>query len=231
MRAILILISFTFLFAACNSSSDQRPDFEAVTPDTSEITWSMDSEFEEKVSAYEDENRHIWQKPDRVIDLLGDIQNKTVVDLGAGTGYFAFRLISKAGKVIAIDIDEQFIDFMIEKKKLLPLNHQERFEIRLATTDDPKLDPGEANAVLVVNTYVYIENRQDYFRNLRMFMSPGAKLVIIEFKMKDLPEGPPPEEKLSLSTVEQELKEAGYVQISSDDQTLDYQYIITAINP
>ena len=33
------------------------------------------------------------RKPDRVIDLLGPLKDKTVVDLGAGTGYFAFRLV------------------------------------------------------------------------------------------------------------------------------------------
>ena len=231
MRAILTPILFVCLVTACNNLKDQGGNGDALKPDTSDINWSIESEFDQKVLAYEDENRHIWQKPDRIIDLLGDIQDKTVADLGAGTGYFAFRLLSKAKKVIALDIDEQFIDFMLDKKKLLPLNKQERFEIRLATPENPMLGIGEADAVLVVNTYVYIEDRLNYFRNLKRFMSPGAKLLIIEFKMKDLPEGPPPEEKISLSEVEQELKQAGYTQIISDDQTLDYQYIITAINP
>ena len=52
-------------------------------------------------------------------------------------------------------------------------------------------------------------------------------MLIIEFKMKEIPNGPPPEEKISLSQVENELKQAGYQNVRSDDKTLDYQYIVT----
>jgi len=193
-----------------------------------DANWSKGGEFEEKVSTYEDEDRHIWQKPDRVIKLLGNIEDKTVVDLGAGTGYFALKLLNKAKKVIALDIDPEFIDFLERKKALLTPSQQERFEVRMAKSNDPMLKDGEADAILLVNTYVYIPNRVQYFRNLRSKLSPGAKIVIIEFKMKDIPNGPPPAEKISLYDVERELKEAGYANILTDDTALDYQYIVTA---
>ncbi|MDH3649046.1 MAG: class I SAM-dependent methyltransferase [Saprospiraceae bacterium] len=193
------------------------------------IDMESNGEFDHMVNTYEDENRHIWQKPDRVIELLGDISDKIVVDIGAGSGYFAFRLIPVAKKVVAVDIDPRFIRFMNEKKKLLPPAQREKFEARLASPEDPMLATNEAQAVLMVNTYVYIEDRVDYFRKLKMALAPEAKVVIIEFKMKDIPQGPPREEKIALAEVERELKEAGYVISKIDDQTLEYQYIITAM--
>jgi len=179
-------------------------------------------------SLFEDSNRDIWQKPDRVIGLLEPLAGKTIVDLGAASGYFSFRILPKAGKVIAIDIDPKYINFLQRKRAQLPTPLKEKFETRLAEADDPLLEKGEADAILLVSTYVYIENRVPYFRRLRSNLSADGKIVIIEFKKKSIPNGPPDAEKVSLSQVESELRAAGYKSITTDDQALDYQYIVTA---
>lgn len=223
----LYLIFFLTIIASCKNNGKFSDD---ASEDHQEDTqnWSQDIDFEDKVSVFEDQNRDIWQKPDRVIDILGPLEGKTVVDLGAGTGYFAFRLIQDAAKVIAIDIDPDFVRFMVNKRQLLPPELQEKFEVRLAKTDDPELLQNEADAVLIVNTYAYLPKRVEYFKNLHKVLKPQSKIVIIEFKMKNIPNGPPDEEKVSISTVESELQSAGFIDIDVDDQTLDYQYIVTA---
>ncbi|NND34288.1 MAG: class I SAM-dependent methyltransferase [Saprospiraceae bacterium] len=221
--AMILLVLHVGCGSADKGSSNDIPGEQDSTVDR-----NQDDDFHNKVSTYEDNNRDIWQKPDRVIDLLAPLEDKTVVDLGAGSGYFAFRLVPKAKKVIAVDIDEDFIDFLNSKRLLLPETQQERFEVRLAKKDDPMIESGEADAVLIVNTYAYLEDRVEYFKNLLEDLKPNAKLVIIEFKMKNIPNGPPVEEKVAISTVEKELSEAGFIDIDVDDQTLDYQYIVTA---
>ena len=45
------------------------------------------------------------------------LDGKTVADIGAGTGYFAFPLAKKAAKVIAIDIDQRFLDYIEQRKR------------------------------------------------------------------------------------------------------------------
>lgn len=227
---ILCFLMVLLLFeTACKQNGGDTADQDH--PSADEQTWSQDIDFEDKVSVYEDENRDIWQKPDRVIHILSPLEDKVVVDLGAGTGYFAFRLVPKAQKVIAIDIDQDFVNFMEKKRLLLPSGQREKFEVRLAQPQDPHINSGEANAVLIVNTYAYLEKRVQYFTNLRQVLRPDAKLVIIEFKMKNIPNGPPEEEKVSISTVQSELQAAGFINIEVDDRTLDYQYIITASTP
>ena len=211
------------MMASCGSPQNGK---DHVTEN--KTTWSEESEFEEKVSTYEDENRDIWQKPDRVIHLLGPLEDKTVVDIGAGTGYFAFRLLAEADKVIAVEIDPEFVTFLEAKRAQLPTRLQRKFDVRLAQPDDPNLDQHEADAVLLVNTYAYMQDRVTYFKNLKSRLSEHAKVVIIEFKMKEIPNGPPDNEKVERKTVGEELQQAGYSDIVSDDRTLDYQYIVTA---
>jgi ubiquinone/menaquinone biosynthesis C-methylase UbiE len=183
--------------------------------------------FESLVTDY-DTDRAIWQKPDMVISLLGDLSGKTVADIGAGTGYFAFRLVPRAEKVIAIEIDRGMIAFMDSVKVRLPVKLQAHFETRLARPEDPLLKPDEADAVIIVNTYGYIEHREDYMRRLARGMSEGGRLLIIDFKKNNLNVGPPDQFKVSVRQVEHELRNAGYEVAKIDNESLDFQYIILA---
>ena len=187
--------------------------------------------FENLVADYESKDRGIWQKPNMVISLLGDLEGKTVADIGAGTGYFTFRMVPRAKKVIGIDIDQRFIDFMDSVKVRLDERYRDRFETRLAKVDDPLLRPEEADAVVLVNTYGYIGNRVQYLKTLWKGMAPGGRLLIIDFKKNNLPIGPPDEFKVSLSQAERELLTSGFTIDKVDQDALDYQYIILAEKP
>jgi SAM-dependent methyltransferase len=174
-------------------------------------------------------NRVVWQKPEVIMDLLGDLEQKTVADIGAGTGFFAFRLAQRAEKVIAIDIDQRFIDHLDSLKLLeLPEQFQDRLETRLAKANDPLLGEGEVDAIIIVNTFIYIRNPLQYLRTLKNALSPGGMLLIVDFKKKRTPLGPPAQIRIPLHEVEDLLYEAGYNSIVTNDTALDYQYIVKA---
>jgi len=198
------------------------------TTDALPLPQTGEGNFENLVADFESKDRVIWQKPDMVIALLGDLHGKTVADIGAGSGYFTFRLVPKAEKVIGIDIDPRFITFMDSVKVRLPQPYQNRFESRLAKYDDPMLQPGEADAVVIVNTYGYIENRVQYLKTLHTGMTNNGRLLIIDFKKNNLPIGPPAEFKVAQNQVERELRSAGFTPVSIDNESLDYQYIVLA---
>lgn len=178
--------------------------------------------------------RNNWQKPGFIISQLGDLEGKVVADIGAGElGYFVFKLIkqSKAKHVIAIDIDPEAVKVLDQIKSALPANQQDRLSTRLAQENDPKLEPNEVDIALIVNTIAYISNRLDYFRNLRKNLKEGGKVVIVDFKTKRIPdsiEAPLYEYRAYLHVVEEELYEAGFSFIETDDTNLEYQYRITA---
>ncbi len=191
------------------------------------------SNFKNLVKEFEDQERVIWQKPNVVIEQLGNLSDKVVADIGAGTGYFAFRLAEEAKKVIAIDIDPRFITYMDSIKNQFPESLQNNFETRLADTDNPQLNDNEVDAIIMVNTYSYIGNRIEYFTNLRKGMKSGGKLLIVDYKKRKLPEGqgPPEEMRVAVDSVEQEMELAGFRLMETDDTTLEYQYIVIVLNP
>jgi SAM-dependent methyltransferase len=179
---------------------------------------------------YEENHRYIWQKPDMIIQQLGDLSQKIVVDLGAGEGYFTFRLVPKAQKVIAVDIAQRYLAYIDSLKSELIPEFRPRLETRLATLTDANLQPAEADVVVMVNTYMYIQNRVAYLKRLKKGISIGGKVLIVDYKERNLPVGPPTNIKIPLPMVEKELTAAGFKKIKSDDTALDYQYIITATN-
>ena len=175
--------------------------------------------------------RDIWQNPIGVIQQMGNLEGKVIADIGAGPyGYFSMQLASRteASKIISIDIDRKAIDFIEDAKKLLSKEVADKIETRLVTPDDPKLEKGETDIILIVNTAIFFENRIAYFKNLRNGLSEDGKLIIIDFKMRNTPVGPPIENRIPLGRMEQDLLAAGYKSIESDDRTLNYQYIVIA---
>jgi 2-polyprenyl-3-methyl-5-hydroxy-6-metoxy-1,4-benzoquinol methylase len=220
-----VVLSALILIACKPEVTQDRPDTAVDSLATEE---HVSKGFDELSSEYyQSQSRVIWQKPDLVLSLLGNLSGKTVADIGAGTGFFAFRIANAGAKVIAIDIDPRAIAWMESEKKSYPAGVQALLETRLATPANPNLKQGEAHVVLMVNTYIYLENRVEYFRNLRKGLTPDGRIIIIDFKDIETPIGPGVEERIPLSQVEAELTQAGYTILTTDSESLEYQYIIT----
>lgn len=216
-----MMTALSFAFLSCKGGFDEHPG------DSS----GNGTGFETDAKQYESPDRVIWQKPDLVIQQLGDVTGKTVADLGAGTGYFSRRIAYKGARVIAIDIDPKAIQWMQEQKARFPEELQDRLIIRKATATDPKLKDNEVDIVLLVNTYSYIKNRVTYFTKLQKAIRKGGTVLVIDFKKKETPFGPKVQERVAIEDVEQELAQAGYLIILKDESSLEYQYILKAVKP
>jgi 2-polyprenyl-3-methyl-5-hydroxy-6-metoxy-1,4-benzoquinol methylase len=228
MKQILAgFITFLIILNVLSCRQHQNHQEREHHPDATHANEHMhQADFELLLKQFEDPQRAAWQKPEQVIALLGDLSGKTIADIGAGSGYFDFPLAEKAEKVIAIDIDRRFLDYIEDKNNALP--QKLPIETRLAEEDDPHLAYGEADMVIIVNTYHHIENRPDYFNDVRKKLKPNGSLIVVDFFKREAPVGPPVEMKLSGETVTGELRKAGFEDLSLDTNTLPYQYIIIA---
>lgn len=188
-------------------------------------TYMNESEFQELVQRFENPEREEWQKPEKVLAFIGDLKGKTIIDIGAGTGYFVFRLSDEAEKIIAADADERFIEYIDDKNK----KHRKKNLItRKAEYESAPVSENEADVVMMVNVYHHIENRVAYFKKVLTGLKNGGVLIVVDFKKRALPVGPPPEMKLHADDVIEELKSAGFRSFAKDTSELAYQYMIRA---
>jgi len=198
----------------------------AAAQDSAANQYMHQADFDQLVARFEDPARAEWQKPEKTIASLGPLDGKTVADIGTGTGYFAFPIAKQAAKVIAIDIDQRFLDYIDQKKQTQKIGGN--IETRLTAPDSPGLKVREADMVLIVDTYHHIEGRVEYLEKLKKCLRKDGVLVIIDFKKVKTPPGPPVEIRLAEEQVKSELKSAGFTIVSTDREMLPYQYIIKA---
>jgi SAM-dependent methyltransferase len=184
--------------------------------------------FDKLVQKYEDPLRHDWQNPELVLDKLGDLRGKTVADIGAGSGYFTFKMAETAKQIIAIDIDPRFLQYIEERKQEIPRAQSERIVTRLTEETDPSLQKNEVDIVLVVNTFHYIQNRGEYFSKVKNSLKENGFLVIVDFKSIDNPIAPPKELIVAPETAFADLRDAGFKEFTIDEKSLQYQYIVIA---
>ena len=204
--------------ASDNTTAESRGDQKKTT--TNAIAVPVDA----------NRGRLAWQKPSEVINKLGDLTGKVVADIGAGTGYFTFRFMRQAKKVIAIDIDTEMIDLIEMFKDNLDSDQQAKIETRLATAEDAKLWPEEADVIVIINTIGYIDDPTAYLTKLRSGLALEGMIMIVDFKMKRITEdiAPPIENRVGILQLENMLSAAGYSDIDTDDTSLDYQYMVVA---
>ncbi|TLP81894.1 class I SAM-dependent methyltransferase [Maribacter sp. ACAM166] len=182
------------------------------------------SKVEDLVERFESPERDAYQKPEKVLEFLGDISDKTIMDIGAGSGYFSVKLAKNGANVIAADVNEEFQALLNERIKK---ENIQQLTTRKIPYDSPGLEEKEVDMVLIVNTYHHIENRPDYFAKVKKGLKANGELVIIDFFDADIPVGPK-HHKISIDTVISELKQAGYTHFEVEADLLPYQYIITS---
>lgn len=175
-------------------------------------------------SKFDDKKRDLWQKPEQVIDALALRGDERIADLGAGTGYFAWRLAEKLknGEVYALDSQPDMVQFLKELASKRGLNN---LKVELVDSQQPKL-PEKIDLVLIVNTYHHLDYRTAYFERLKSQLPNQAKVVIVDFKPES-PEGPPIKMRISKEKALDEMGRAGFTLEKSFDLPRQYGLILS----
>ncbi len=228
----LFILIIIITLVSCADQSNNKSQVIVPESETTDVTEpATKSNDYAKSEELESDRRKSWQKPDLVISALGNIDDKVIADLGAGIGYFSFKLISLCEKVIAIDIDPEAIEVLEGFKSTMTSAQQEKLDIRHATPDNPMLNKQEVDIVFIVNTIGFIGQRRAYLKNLVSGLKEGGEIVIVDFKSKRLPDyvdAPAFEDRVYMHILEEDLEVAGLENVIADDTTLEYQYIISA---
>lgn len=187
------------------------------------------AETEKYIEFLERPDRAAWQKPDAVVAAMRLAGDETLVDVGAGSGYFTFRLAKALprGKVIATDVEPEMVRHIHHKVLTDGISNVKAV---LADATDPGVDPA-ADVVFVCDVIHHVDGREPWLRKLATEMKPGARLVVVEFKEGKLPEGPPESVKIPKAKLVSMLQGAGLSLQADDPKLLPNQTFLTFMKP
>jgi len=164
------------------------------------------------------------EHPTKVVDALDLKGGEVVADLGAGSGYFTFKLspkVGEKGKVLAVDIQDEMI---AELKKRAEKNNVTNVVTIQCTESDPKLPEAGVDIVLMVDVYHEIAFPYEVMSAIRKALKPGGRMVFVEYRKED-PKVPIKEiHKMSIEQLKKEMAVVGLVHQKTVD-TLPRQHI------
>lgn len=168
--------------------------------------WTRD----EAIEILEAEDRRETQDPDRLFDRLRLLPGETVVDVGAGSGYFAVaaaRRVAPAGKVYAVDVSEELVEFLGERRRREAL--PALIPVRSSRTSIP-LPDSVADLVLLAN--VLHDVPESTVAEAVRTLKPTGRLANVDWrKVEGTPGGPPLQVRLSPGEAETRLGRHGLV--------------------
>ena len=169
------------------------------------------------------------EAPSKAIELMQLKETDVVADIGAGTGYFSFRLAAKVpkGKVLAEDIDPEMIkDLKAAMKKPGVTNVQPI----LGTTEDPKLPENGVDAVLMVDAYHEFDHPREMMEAIVKSLKPGGRVIDLEYRAEDPNVLIKPHHKMSEAQAKKEMAAVGFVHVKTYDD-LPQQHLMIFQKP
>lgn len=170
-------------------------------------------------------SREREEQPQKVLDVLALHPTDVVADIGAGTGYFSFRMAQKLprGKVLAVDIQPEMLDMIEFLKKDTEITNVEPI---LGNITNPNLPENSINLALMVDAYHEFSYPYEVMQGITKALKPGGRVVLVEYRKEN-----PfiPIKGLHKMTQKQVRKEMALVglQWQNTDESLPNQHIIT----
>ena len=164
------------------------------------------------------------ERTDLLLAALALKPTDVVADIGAGTGYFSFRLARAVpqGKVLAVDIQPEMIEYLNDGKKKANVPNVEPV---LGTITDPKLPANGVDLALMVDAYHEFDHPREMGEALVRSLKPGGRIVLVEYRAED-PNVPIKEHhKMSVAQATREMNALG-LKLLRNDSRLPQQHVL-----
>lgn len=164
------------------------------------------------------------ERTDLLLKALNLKPTDVVADIGAGTGFFTFLMAPKLpqGKVLAVDIQPEMIEYLNEGKAKRKVTNVQPV---LGTESDPKLPANSIDIAILIDAYHEFSYPREMVDHIVSALKPGGRIVLVEYRAED-PNVPIKElHKLSVTQATKEMKASGLRLLKNDDR-LPQQHIM-----
>ena len=146
--------------------------------------------------------------PDYVWDKLNKEEVDVFIEIGAGSAFFsvAFLQYAKPSKIYACDVSEVMINWIKENivpkfPNIIPIKTEE-YSIPLADAT--------ADLVFMINLHHELDNPALTLEEAYRLLKPGGNIFIVDWKKKEMNEGPPIKIRCLPEHVMEQLVKSGF---------------------
>ncbi len=148
-----------------------------------------------------------------------------VADIGAGTGYFAFRMADRVpeGKVLAVDIQQEMLDIMAGRIEDAGIQN---VELIRGDVDDPNLPADSVDLVLMVDVYHEFSHPYEMMQGIVQALKPGGNVVLVEYRAEDPSVPIKPLHKMSEAQARKEMEAAGLTWVETKNMLPQQHFMV-----
>ena len=115
---------------------------------------------------------------DKLLSLLGNIKDKQVLDIGAGTGRLTKRLVKLGARVTAVDVSEKML-------KLLQNRVDGQVVIKIGEAENLPVEDNNYDLVIATFLIVHLSSLSKFFNEVYRVLKPGGKFVVSNINQKE----------------------------------------------
>ena len=140
------------------------------------VTVPVADKFDTIASTYDDQARYLEQWDGQVLlDMIGDVRGKSVLDIGCGTGRLLSRLRDLGADTVGIDVSGEMVrvargrGLRVFQRDILEFEWEKPFDL-----------------IISVTVFNYIEDKANVLRKVRSLLKPSGGLVLsMELQLRD----------------------------------------------
>ena len=124
------------------------------------------------------------EMPDEVVANMGLEPDHVVADIGAGSGYFSFRIakLVPEGKVLAVDIQQEMLDIIEATKATKGVTNIDGVKGEI---DNPNLPANSIDAAIMVDAYHEFSHPFEMINGIYNALRPGGRIFLLEYRGED----------------------------------------------
>lgn len=131
-----------------------------------------------------------------------------VADIGAGSGYYTFKIASNipGGKVYAVDVQDQMLQLLQDRRQR---EKAENVVIVKGGDSTTNLPPGSIDLAIMVDVYHELQYPHEILQSVRQALTDSGRLLLIEYRGEDAAVAIKPLHKTTVAQLNKEMAANG----------------------
>lgn len=130
-------------------------------------------------------DRETEERTDLLLNAMELKPGEIVADIGAGSGYFCWRMareVGPSGKIFGVDIQPEMLDLLERNMKRRDVHNVTGV---MGTITDPNLAPESVDTILMVDVYHEFDHPYEMLLAMTRALRKNGRIVLVEYRAED----------------------------------------------